>query len=582
MDGSTLFIDNLSESIDSHELRRLFSNQGNLADAYIPRIQRRRIHGRFGFIEVNSWEQGDRLIRETNGKILGGQRISVKWAKYPKRYRRVMRSWQQRKSNEQDRAWKRDFNHKQNQIFNAEVRNPKQRAEVIVMGDEFVQRNKTAKMIKLDKAQENLEWLERSLICTSDIPRDVDKLRKEVQDAFPGTILVRDIGKFKFILTLVTKEFKEKFKTEEEERLRKWFSSISDWAKEDACQTRRLWLEMVGIPLQLWSEHNIKRIAENWGDVVHIEEDTARLTSFASAKVVIDTLCLSPIEDEVLIHVGNEGYRVAVFEAKTEFKIFHMGTGIEDISSSSMKVQGKKMKTNAENFSDEVAIPADMAHEDRMENLSQTNEQRDVAGEQSPVSQRCFKLDSNSAIGTRQTRLFTNGSNSSGTRTKTVSFSKKGDTEEVIKISLEDGVVNSRRKNIDDGTAVRSLAKHVNEQGTLSSGGSLPKGVERNRCESVEPPPGFEISNTPEIVKEKDHRKQLVVGRRVTRSQKQVEMNNSQDTTESMRKLAKEAIKIGNVLGIKVVSKVGNAKRIITDSIKEDKRKRRNEEKRLN
>uniref|UniRef100_A0A7C8Z7S8 Uncharacterized protein n=1 Tax=Opuntia streptacantha TaxID=393608 RepID=A0A7C8Z7S8_OPUST len=259
-----------------------------------------------------------------------------------------------------------------------------------------------------------------------------------------------------------------------------------------------------------------------------------------------------------------------------------MGTGIEDISSSSMKVQGSQMKTNAGNFSDEMATPAYMAHEDRLENLSQINEQRDVEGEQSPDSQRCFKVDSNSAIGMRQTRLFTNGSNSSGTWTKTVSFSKKGDTEEVIKVSLEDGVVNSRRKNIDDDTAARSLAKHVNEQGALSNGGSFPKVVERDRCESVEPPPGFEISNTPDIVKEKDRRKQLVIGRRVTRSQKKMEMNNSQDTTESMRKLAEEALKIGNILGIKVVSKVENAKRIITDSLKEDKRKRRNEEKRLN
>jgi len=148
---------------------------------------------------------------------------------------------------------------------------------------------------------ENLEWLEKSLTCISDLPRDVNALRIEIQDAFPNKILVRDLGKFKFLLTVESKEIKEKLKTEGEECLKQWFSSFSDWVEEDACQTRRLWLEMVGVPIHIWSDQNIKRIAENLGDVVYIEKDTSNMTSFASAKVVIDTLCMNPIEDEAVI-----------------------------------------------------------------------------------------------------------------------------------------------------------------------------------------------------------------------------------------------------------------------------------------
>ena len=54
--------------------------------------------------------------------------------------------------------------------------------------------------------------------------------------------------------------------------------------------------------------------------------------------------------------------------------------------------------------------------------------------------------------------------------------------------------------------------------------------------------------------------------------------SSSQDTTESMRKLAVEALEIGDILGVKVISKEENAKRRIIDSLKEGKRKRRNEE----
>ena len=76
------------------------------------------------------------------------------------------------------------------------------------------------------------------------------------------------------------------------------------------------------VPIQLWSEQNIKKIAENWGDVVFVEKDTTMKTSFASARVVIDTLCLSPIEDEAILQDGTKGFRISVFEAKLNSQSF--------------------------------------------------------------------------------------------------------------------------------------------------------------------------------------------------------------------------------------------------------------------
>jgi len=65
---------------------------------------------------------------------------------------------------------------------------------------------------------------------------------------------------------------------------------------------------------------------------VFVEKESSKLESFASAKVIIDTLSVNPIEDEVIIQVENEGFRVSVFEAKTEFTIFHTGPLDEDNS----------------------------------------------------------------------------------------------------------------------------------------------------------------------------------------------------------------------------------------------------------
>jgi len=103
----TLFVDNLPQNINSHDLRRFFSIHGQLADAYVPHFQRKRMHGRFGFIGVKSREQGDRLITEADGRLFGNQKIRVQWARYPKRSKRPMNTWQSRTSREQSWTWKK-------------------------------------------------------------------------------------------------------------------------------------------------------------------------------------------------------------------------------------------------------------------------------------------------------------------------------------------------------------------------------------------------------------------------------------------------------------------------------------------
>ncbi|KAJ8448188.1 hypothetical protein Cgig2_031912 [Carnegiea gigantea] len=80
---------------------------------------------------------------------------------------------------------------------------------------------------------------------------------------------------------------------------------------------------------------NIRKFAEMWGDVVFIDKETSKKSSFASAKVVIDTLGTSPIEDEALLQIEDKGLRVSVFESKTVFTIIHTGPLNKEASSSS-------------------------------------------------------------------------------------------------------------------------------------------------------------------------------------------------------------------------------------------------------
>ena len=101
-----------------------------------------------------------------------------------------------------------------NRVFNRGLWRPKHKADITRLSEEFVQRNKTTKVIQLEKVNDNLEWLERSPTCFSESPRDIAVMRSAIQKALPYQIVVRDLGKCKFLLTMESKEIKEKLKTE--------------------------------------------------------------------------------------------------------------------------------------------------------------------------------------------------------------------------------------------------------------------------------------------------------------------------------------------------------------------------------
>jgi len=267
----SLFIDNLPLGFNSQDLRELFDNHRYITDAYVPPIQRSRENGRYGFIEVQDWEEGERLIKKAEGRKLGSRVVKVHWAKYPRRRGNLRRVNQSGGAVEQSSGVFKEQWHR------------------------FNQPGQSPKVIKVEINQESVEWLERSITCCSEVPRDIESIKRLINDTFEEKIEVRDLGHYKFILTLESKESKDRMKIEGKERLENWFYSISDWNESDVCQTRRVWIEIVGLPAQFWSESTIRVIAANWGDVVLVENETTTMESMAAAKVLIDTLSMQHI-----------------------------------------------------------------------------------------------------------------------------------------------------------------------------------------------------------------------------------------------------------------------------------------------
>jgi len=484
---------------------------------------------------------------------------------------------------------------------------------------------KSARVIKLEVVQENLAWLRRSLICCSETPRDIDALRRLINEAFQEQIVVRALGHFKFLLTMDSKETKDRLKVEGQGRLEQWFFSVSDWVESDVCQTRRIWLEIVGLPIQLWSECNIRSIAANWGDVVMVEKETSTLESLASAKVLIDTLSMYQIAEEAIVQVEDKGYKVFVFEAKNEITIFHIGSlGEGSPVSGSPEVNGN------------ASIHSEGAVADQL-NQEEGNGQEDVVGDQidgaegqnraggcgggscldlnlnlnpdsvslrgvgqlrgyhSETDTALIMVDANRGVcaedliegrgdgvlvraplftadaeGVEQRNMVTNGavnSQESVTRTKTAQFSDDDCLAEVVK-------TNQLLLPQSPNTQVGGLGVEVNQS----------KAPLAQSESDVSSPPGFEGRAIKKglikrMGKAKRRHTNSGEGIRVTRSQSRKARTlisghhspcrrESIESTESMRQLAEEAIKVGELLGVKVISHRANVVKGITGSIK--------------
>ena len=601
-----------------------FMNQlYHIADVYIPKIQRSRVNGRFGFIEVLAWEQGERLIREVDGMAVGSMKVLVRWAKYPKRLGQLKGSGQAGRRNEQFLKWK---NRKEDvplkPIAERMWRTKQQPARAKTY--EFGQLKQSTKVVTVEEVQDNLDWLDRSLTCITDTPRDIESLSYMINNSLQEKVVVRDLGKFKFLLTLESKEAKERLKIEGVERLKQWFTSISDWVEYDVCQTRRIWLEIFGLPIQLWSEDNIRKIAEIWGDVVMVEEESLKFRSFASAKVIVDTLSLNPIEDEVIIQVKDKGFKVSVLEAKMEFTIFHTGPldekdqsrgGVHGGSSNNVHGSSKDGQTKDDSCNlnlNSISINHEGQPRDHHIGVmkSMGNEGINQEGyhdglnvgrwegavEEPPLNITGNEAERVTAQAEGRRLSIESTSHSSSTKTKTAQL--RG-----IDYSEEMGLFSRLGSDQLRLTQVAHIDNEVNQHETDSA----------FRGSEVSAPPGFvtRVNQAPlgfvgptspdasidSAVKANRGSKAPLVGHRVTRSQmkkgkkqlarkpnKEVRTKSeleyvdgsprgrkSIETTESMIKEAEKALEVGELLGIKVISHKANAIKRITDSLKSNR-----------
>jgi len=430
------------------------------------------------------------------------------------------------------------------------------------------------------------EWLNRSLVCTSYEPRDLATLSSAIINGFGQYTKICALSSFKFILTFSTIEQMEAAWSNHEE-LDLWFSEINKWRSSDYCECRKVWIENFGVPPHGWLGENFNRIAEIWGRVICLSKPIYRTDSFESMKVLVVTDIFQRIEDNLILVIGDEGYRIFITEIGPALPISQRNCSSP--SNPAMENQDSNNDVPGfEDLDDELAEGNDVAQSD-LRNVVVNDELVNTVAKSNPMVQ----ISSNSNCEGGKAGASMENSINSVTRTKTVSFSQNGFSEEIIKISQHlqplrnptdselpppPGFENRRTVGLGENAspnAIQTIDAHLEEGEVVAPKVSViatprelqPSAVRFNN--SLEEGPknrSIECQAHAGLGKVKSANQQPQIpakGHSATVS--------STYTSDSIRKIAEEALHIGELLGVKVVQHKQGAVSRITETLKKSR-----------
>ena len=339
----SVFVHNIPTELDPHGLRGIFQKARRVSDTYIPYRRTRRNNARYGFVRFRREDEANRSISLLNNAVIRGRIISVSRARNEKRspQHQYNKHPLRERLHPQHKVWKRK-NNQQNQVWRR-VQKQKAKSGVRNAYTGVTEINEECQLHKIALEgilnEEFTEWLARSLVCTTEEPRDLATLASAINSGFGLCSKICALSSLKFILTFPTMAQMEESLNNHEE-LDIWFNNITRWSIDDSCETRRVWVEVFGIPPCGWCWENFDKIASLWGRLITLGKAISRTDSFESMKMLIVTDVFNRIDQDVILNLGDGGYRLMIREIGTAVQIVHndcfpfTNTPIENMDSS--------------------------------------------------------------------------------------------------------------------------------------------------------------------------------------------------------------------------------------------------------
>ena len=488
----TVFVSNLPRNIDRFGLKGVFRRAGEVSDAFIPQRKAGNRTTRYGFVNFKSFRDARRSIAILNNAIIRSHRIQVEMARHrdvnTRNGQEMIRYNTRHRGRRVKKIWRRKEQHQQNRV-------------VIDHGNKV-----EAYKIVGNTNTEAEEWLQRSIVCEAGEPIEVKTLYEDLRKA-GMQISIKAMSCYKFIITFQSSEIMEE-NLKDHGVLDKWFRHINKWSKYEKAETRQVWLEIFGVPVIGWTEMNFKEIAKIWGSLVRLEEGTDSTVNFESMKMLITSDHFHRIESEILLQIEDMGYRVFVSEIGGQSsEVVNQDT----VHQLLVQNQGTTMIKETQK-PDQMGATPELKH--NLEEDEAVQRVKEIQNSNMEPNQACL-------------RASPAGSDCASSHTKALCCSHIDCSTELITTRKGEAQHTNAfiGNNTQDLDTEEAHSKEKNQQGKEASDVSS----------SVGPPPGFEQLSKTEAVPNS--------------AEGEEEQTHSED---SAVKTAREALQIGNLIGLKI------------------------------
>ncbi|MED6216614.1 hypothetical protein PIB30_009207 [Stylosanthes scabra] len=124
----------------------------------------------------------------------------------------------------------------------------------------------------------------------------------------PGDIEVRDVGPYRCLVTFSNPEVRDL--AMEHELLYSVFDEVRNHWNTFWCLSRRVWIEVIGMPISLWCPENFENVAKLWGKVLRFDDRTEEPKSFTIGRILIDSYQWEHINEWISIKIENQTFEV--------------------------------------------------------------------------------------------------------------------------------------------------------------------------------------------------------------------------------------------------------------------------------
>ncbi|MED6126598.1 hypothetical protein PIB30_079969 [Stylosanthes scabra] len=216
-----------------------------------------------------------RAITRLNGKTWSGGELFVTMSKFNKR-----------DANRQGDLTGKELPKFRQQWIEVRKSNQNDALEVVIPTMRNEKAVKAKKEICAGWYGEQRDRLNRSLLRVCVKPIEFRKVMNRLIDAWMGSgeIECRDVGPYRCLLIFSSPEIKDEAMNNE------WILSVFDEVRPHwelfLSLSRRVWVEIMGLPVGLWCTETFNSLAKLWGKMIKMDDRTEESNSF-TIKVLI-------------------------------------------------------------------------------------------------------------------------------------------------------------------------------------------------------------------------------------------------------------------------------------------------------